>query len=596
MVLLRHFFLLLPFVALCFPQLRAGEPVACSIGAEEPTSVLVPHEPDARLRGADPPPPGPPLREPDMQWVEDTLASMTLAEKVGQMIMPQWSSGSAANHVSNYGVGGFVFLANSSSNIRDATNSLQAASPVPLLFSIDCEAGAGARVTDGTRFPMNMGLAATRSTEFARAQGRVTARECRTLGIHIGFGPVVDVNIEPINPIIGIRAYGDDPAMIARLAEAYIEGANEEGLLCTLKHFPGHGATVGDSHENIQTVNISCEELQDVHVRPYGDLIAGGFRDLVMSAHVWYPCLDPGPDAWPATISSAAMTGILRDQLGFEGVLVSDAFNMAGLTAVSGNYEAARIGVQAGLDVILMPSNVADAYNGILDAVNGGQIGESRIDASVRRILILKSRAGLPENLFVTEEMATQTLRHPEHIALSNEIGSRAVSAALVNPALFPVTSQDRVLVLAIAQSSQIFYVEPRTHFTDEIQRLLPQADIQMVTSNPGSTERNAIITSLTNYDRVIVATYDWRPTLIANKMTLINGVLSSGKPTAYVSFGSPYHINLFPGLVNYLCGFSSNPGSQVAAARLLAGEAIIGGQWPVELGREFGRQHLLLR
>ncbi|MCX7625372.1 MAG: hypothetical protein N2Z21_04095, partial [Candidatus Sumerlaeaceae bacterium] len=322
------------------------------------------------------------LRAPDNQWVENTLASMTLDEKLGQMIMPSYSSTTADSLVANQRVGGFIFLGNNNtaSALLSATNHLQSVTSVPLLFAVDCEAGLGARVVDATRFPLNMSAGATQDPLLMELQGKVTARECRAVGIHIGFGPVLDVNTEPVNPIIGVRSYSDSPALVTKLAEAYVRGANAEGLLCTFKHFPGHGATTGDSHSSLPVVSVSRDVLEEVHVAPYRSLIGRGLGDLVMSAHVWYTCLDPGATAWPATLSSNALTGILRTELQYDGVVISDSFGMAGLLAAASTYDAARIGVQAGLDIILTPTNVNDALNGLRDAVQSGAIPTERIN------------------------------------------------------------------------------------------------------------------------------------------------------------------------------------------------------------------------
>jgi beta-N-acetylhexosaminidase len=529
-------------------------------------------------------PPGPGLRDPNTTWVETLLASMTLDDKIGQMLMPQWTSGSAPGHVTTYKVGGFIFLANSSTTIINAVNSLQAQTSVPLLFAIDCEAGSGARITDGTRFPMNMGLAATWQSDLACEQGRATARECRAVGIHIGFGPVLDVNTEPVNPIIGIRAYSDDPTIVAKMALSYVQGANEQGLLTTFKHFPGHGATTGDSHNSLPVVDISLGELQERHVKPYANLIATGAGDLVMSAHVWYPCLDPGPNAWPATLSTAAMTGILRQQLGFQGTVVSDSYGMAGLLQAASTYDAVRLGVLAGLDIILMPANMAQAQAGLRDAVTSGLIPMSRIDASVRRILTLKSRCGMPESTTVSATQAAAVLRHPDHLAAARAIGRKTICHANLRPGDTPLTATQRVLCLTLNASGQIFYLFSSSYFTNALAARLPLVTTQTVSTSISSSQRAAIVASVPNYDRVVVANYNWTPDYSSNQKLLVEALRGTTVPMVYVSFGSPYHVMQHPGLPNYFCAFSSHYDSQEGAAAVLTGEQSETGNWPVVL------------
>lgn len=526
------------------------------------------------------------LQSPDGSWIEQTLASMTLDEKLGQMIMPAYSASTADSLVTSQRVGGFIFLGNNNtaSALLAATNHLQSITSVPLMFAIDCEAGLGARVVDATRFPLNMSSGASQARELVTLQGRVTARECRAVGIHIGFGPVLDVNTEPVNPIIGVRSYGDDPGLVVRMAQSYVEGAHSEGLLCTFKHFPGHGATTGDSHSSLPVVDIPCSELESMHVAPYRELLGRGLGDLVMSAHVWYTCLDPGSTAWPATLSSNALTGILRTELQYDGAVISDSFGMAGLLAAASTYDAARIGVQAGLDIILMPNNVTDALNGLRDAVNSGSISIQRINQAVRRILRLKSRVGLPQAAFVDPQLAASVIGHPDHRAIAEGIARRSVAGARLQSQDFPVTTSQRVLCLALDASSSIFYLYGSSYFTDELARLHDNLTTLTVATNVSSTQRGQIVAQAANYDRIIVLSRDWKPTISSNQQLLVQALIDLGKPLAYLSAGSPYQINLFSNCQNYYCGFSSHYEIQRQLARVIAGRAPLTGNWPVQM------------
>ena len=540
-----------------------------------------------------PPVPGPALRAAVETWVEDRLASMTLDQKVGQLIMPQWTSGSAAGYLTNQKVGGFIFLASSSTTIVNATNALQTQAAgqgtAPLLFSVDCECGAGARVSDGTRFPYNMAVASgwlgggarPADLEAGRQQGRITARECRALGLHVGFGPVVDVNTNADNPVIGVRSFSDDPARVADLAEAYMEGAAAEGLLTTLKHFPGHGGTDTDSHTALPECHVTGAALRAVHAKPYFDLTARGKGDLVMTAHVWFDALDPGATPWPATLSTVALTDLLRGEIGFQGTVVSDAFNMAGLGLATGTYDGARIGVQAGLDVVLMPTDPDAAFRGIRDAVLTGTITQARLDASVRRVLRLKSRVGMPETgTTASLAAAAALLRHPDHLAASADIGARAIAAAATRPGDLPLATTHTVLVMDLGGSG-VFYAENLGTFTAALGGKVGSVTVQTVASNPSASARAMLVAQAAGFDRTLVMIRKWNPPLSAGQAALLAELPAAGRRTVNVSFGSPYHMTAAPGGSNWFCGFSSNTGTQAAMADVLTGAATPG-RWPV--------------
>ncbi|MGI8905838.1 MAG: glycoside hydrolase family 3 protein [Candidatus Sumerlaeaceae bacterium] len=536
---------------------------------------------------------GPALRAPNYAWVASTRAQMTLDEKIGQMLMPGYSSGSANGNVSTYKVGGFIFQGNgnTASAILAATNSLQGITSVPLMFSVDCEAGLGARVVDATRFPLNMGCAAAHNTALAQQQGGVTARECRSVGIQIGFGPVLDVNTEPINPIIGIRSYGDKPSLVSQMAGAYVAGANAEGLLVTYKHFPGHGATIGDSHNQFQVVDIPNSELQSVHVAPYATLIGQGTGDLVMSAHVWYPQLDPlnaNGDALPATLSINAIKGILHDQLQFKGTMISDSFAMAGLMEITNTYDGVTSGVLSGLDIILTPNSMANAFNGLKDAVIANKIPLSRIDDAVSRILVLKSRAGMPETTTVSATAMPTIMGHADNMAVATDIGKRAIVKARVQSVDVPLTSSQSVLIFNLAsRTGGIFYTGSygSSYFNSALQSYIPGAVTQIVSNGTLSTTTiNNFVTQAQGYNRVVVTSHEWTPANTASQITLVSQLLQNNIRFIYCDFGSPYQISQWSNLKNFFCGFSTLPATQQEMARVLVGLSSTQGDWPVTI------------
>jgi beta-N-acetylhexosaminidase len=551
----------------------------------------------AEARGPIQPPVTPPaLRDADTTWVETTLAGMTLDEKIGQMIMPGYGSTSDAISLINaYHVGGFLFLGNfnTADELYDATTSLQAQSSTPLIFSIDCEAGSGARLAEGegTEFPMNMALAASQRTDLAFQQGVATARECRALGIQIGLGPVLDNNSEPVNPIIGIRSYSDRPDLIEEMARAYVQGAESAGLLTTFKHFPGHGATEGDSHQSLQVVNITCDELMDYHVRPYSKLLAEGVGDLVMTAHVWYPCLDPGVNAKPATISDAALNGILRDGENFDRVIVSDAFNMQGLQVVASTEEAARVAVLGGLDVILFPrrGDIPVLFNSLKSAVEtDGIITEARIDESVRRILRLKSRVGMPETINPDAGDRAKTMFHPDHIAVSENIGQETIASIKVQENLLPLPTNANILCVPLESSATIFYLHDETEFTNPLAAAFPNTTVvETVDTGVDAPTRAQIVAQTAGKDYVIITSRLWKPSNSSSQNALIRDLLNSGVPVIYCSFGSPYHLRDFSNMENFFCSFSSHYSSQAEMVKVLTGESDADAEWPVSISDE---------
>jgi len=562
--------------------------VSCGIGIKETyTEDSLPEIPspkDFLLRLADSPTTGPPLREPDMVWVEDTLSSMTLNEKIGQMIMPGHSS-SAKSYIDNYHVGGFAFTGNNrqASDLISKTNDLQAYSQQPLFFAIDAEAGLGARVADATIFPLIMGFGAANDPSLTEDCGKITARETRALGIQIAFGPVVDVNTEPLNPIISTRAYSDDPLRVTNLARGFITGARREGLLCTFKHYPGHGDTYGDSHSGLPLVDATKKTLNDVHIYPYSQLAGTADIDLVMTAHVWYSAYYPG-NPWPATLSSIFLTDILRTQIGYNGLIISDAYNMSGLVvAVSDPGERAVVGVEAGLDIILMP-NVSSTFTGIKNAVIGERLTEERINESVRRILIAKSRAGLPEMKNVDPSAYLDVLRHPEHLEKVREVCEKAFTCGKNRMAPHsPLNRDNSVLVLTLDASSTIFYRMSSDYFTDALGSEIPGIQIIDVPTNISLTQHNSILSAAEGVDKVVVAGYDWYKIRSNDQVDLINDLCESSV-VIYACFGAPYHYMQIPYVDAFYCGYSSVDAMQETAVEVLLGDLPPQGDPPVSL------------
>lgn len=526
------------------------------------------------------------LRPEDAAWVEAQLASMSLEEQVGQLIVSK-NHASGESLIDNYHVGGFVFLGNgqAAANVVATVNRLQEYAPRPLWFGIDSEAGVGARIADATVFPMMMAFGAANDPALMEECGRITARESQALGLQVAYGPDVDVNTEPNNPIIATRSMAGDPGVVGPLAAAFLRGVRAEGVLSTLKHYPGHGPATVDSHNGMPEIRISDEEFRRLHLAPYTELIPTGLTEMVMTAHVWYSAIDPSTSGLPGTLSPFFCTTVLREQLRFDGLLMSDAYDMGALNLQYGEQELAVLGIEAGLDVIAAPKSEADAFNGILNAVRSGRIAPGRIAESVRRVLVAKSRAGLPERQTIDPDRWQAVLGHPDHRAAVRRVCEEAFTRAHSSlPAGPPIARTERVLVLSLSASTRIFYRYASTFFTTRFQAEVPGAKVTTVSTAADAAERDAVLAEAAGYDKVVVLGYDWTKIASAGQVTLVNALAATDKPVIYVSFGAPYHFTQIPSVDAFYCGYASVQEMQEVAVEVLVGDREPLGKLPVRV------------
>lgn len=535
-----------------------------------------------------PPAPHPSINKVDNLWVETKLGELNLKDKLGQLIVSSRPM-QGESEIGEYHVGGFVFLGNGqrAEQIRDTTNRLQHLSTNPLWFSIDAEAGLGARVADATAFPLLMALGATNYPNLAREMGGITAAECRALGVHVAFGPVVDVNTEPRNPIISTRSLSDDPEKVIILARNLIRGAHGGGILTALKHFPGHGCCSTDSHNVLPQISMSIGDFERVHLRPFRELIESGDMEMVMTAHVWLSEIDREAPL-PATLSKQVMTGILREKMGFDGVILSDAFNMAGIELL--NLDEGEVGVraiEAGLDCLVAPHDTGRVHDALLTAVESGRLSTTRIDESVRRILRAKSRLGLHGVHRKDEESWKQVLRHPIHLETVREVSSRAVTEICYRPETKPFLTRDDSVVMIILKASQmIFYRHPMTILEARIGDRIP--NLQLINTSKVVTpdEKEQVFSAINQADKVLIVGYDWTRINDESQVALVNDLLAMpGRPeVAYVGFGAPYHLYQIPDVDVFYCGYATTPAMQEVVADVLLGKLPARGELPVQL------------
>src|SRR5690242_3335629 len=408
-----------------------------------------------------------PLTAAQQHWVDSTLASLSLHDRVGQMVMVWVLGDYTSNGDSSFAevrrwieqdhIGGVSMSLGTPIEVAAKINAMQRLSPVPLIASADLEPGLG-RLEGGlfshylldagsaTVFPSNMAIAATGRDADARDVARVIGQEARAVGIEIDFAPVVDVNNNPNNPVINTRSFGEDPARVARLAALFVRGLEESGTVATAKHFPGHGDTDVDSHVGLPIVGASLPRLDSVELVPFRAAIQAG-AGLVMTAHIALPAV-AGDSTTPATLSPKIITGLLRDSLGFGGVTITDAMTMEGVGKGYTTEQSSVLAVQAGADILLKPSDPTRAINAVVAAVERGEITRTRIDSAVRHILELKVRSGVVATPMVSLEKLRVVVGSPEHRALSRDIAKRAITLIRDRDNLIPLRGDPGMMLL----------------------------------------------------------------------------------------------------------------------------------------------------
>ncbi|HET7291065.1 MAG TPA: glycoside hydrolase family 3 N-terminal domain-containing protein [Vicinamibacteria bacterium] len=541
-------------------------------------------------------PDAPPSPQPALRWAKKTLAGLSLEEKTAQLVGVRVSgvfrnarspeAKRTAAQVAELGVGSLVAFESDVETLPRVLNDLQQSAKVPLLVASDFERGVAFRIRRGVApLPYAMAIGATRSVEAARFSGEVTAREARALGVHWTFAPVADVNNNPANPIINIRSFGEDPEQVARLSAAFIQGARAGGLLTTAKHFPGHGDTGVDSHLQVASIHAGLERLRAVELLPFRrDLDAG--VDAVMLGHIAVPALDPS--GVPAS-QSAPVGRFLREELGFAGLVVTDAIEMAGARA-AWSGEAVVRAVKAGADVVLLPPDPAVAVAALVRAVREGELPAERVEAAALRVLEAKERLGLDrQRLVETKGLATRVGR-PEDVERAFALARDSITLLRNDGGVLPLRSETRLRVLHLVLSSDVRNELIQGYPEDELEeRRIPT---ETRAFGPEVSEETAaeLAARAGEFTHVVVSAFvrvgaskgtaDMSP----SHARLIRDLSQSGTPVVVVSFGSPYLLRQFPEVAAYLCAYGGAESSQRAAIGALFGEFEVHGRLPVTL------------
>lgn len=559
------------------------------------------------------------------KWAEKTLHKLTLEEKVGQVFMV-WCRASFLNVESpeylqlreamqKYKVGSFAmtvhvdgpFLLRSEPyEAAELLNRLQRDSKLPLLFAADFERGVSTRLMGTTNFPHAMAFGADGKTEDAENFGRITGQEARAIGIHWNFFPDADVNSNPANPIINTRSFGEDPKQVGDLVTAYIKGAHQAGMLTTVKHFPGHGDTATDSHLGVASVGGDRAHLDSIELPPFRQAIAAGV-DSVMVAHVTVPALDPDPNH-VATISPAVVSDLLEKQLGFKGLVVTDALDMAGLTHLfaSNIGRAAVEAFKAGNDLLIIPADLGASYQAMIKAVLSGEIPMKRLDASVLKILKIKGSLGLNTTRTVDLNAIAESVGKPENITFGQQVADSAITLVRENgkvlplkskgtgPAGLPYMSREEThnQVVAVVFSDDM-RTESGRAFGREFRARIPDARVIYVDPRAAAGMSDETLKAVNEAQTVVAAVYVI-PTAgkIGNSMemsdptgTLLQQILDhAAQKTVVIAMGNPYLASDFPKVENYVCTFSNATVSEIAAVKALFGEIPIRGHLPVTI------------
>ncbi|HEX4485750.1 MAG TPA: glycoside hydrolase family 3 N-terminal domain-containing protein [Terriglobales bacterium] len=566
--------------------------------------------------------PGPVHLDRDGQkWAEKTLKKLSLEEKIGQLFMPRLKAEFLSedspyytelrNQIVKYHVGGFIMTVPYDPPFLYRTgpyeaamllNRLQSDSKLPLIMAADFERGVTMRVTGGTDFPAAMAFGAAGKTEYAESFGRISAIESRALGIQWNFFPDTDVNSNPANPIINTRSFSEDPAQVGEMAAAYIRGSHSGGMLTSAKHFPGHGDTATDSHLGVAQVSGDMARLKSVELPPFQKAVDAGV-DSVMVGHVSVPALDSDPNR-VATTSPGIISDVLRKQIGFKGLVVTDGLDMGALTRLyaADPGRASVDAFKAGNDLLLIPADLGLAFEAMMKAVHSGEVTQPQIDASVLKILQAKASVGLDHAKLVDPEQLPRILGTTENVSSGQKTAEDAITLVRDNGKLLPLKHEGTVAAgpayKAIEAGSRllvvIFSEDTRTEsgrgLERQIRSRVPDVRVMYIDQRVANAMSDQVMNAVNQAQAVVAAVYmvpsagKATGTGVTTGSLLTNILQAAAEKTAVVATGSPYIAKDFPAVQNYLCTFSGATVSETAAVKALFGEIAIHGHLPVTI------------
>jgi beta-N-acetylhexosaminidase len=566
-------------------------------------------------------------------WADSVLATLSPRDRAAQLVWPQlygdFTPASSASWtrvvdlISTQHVGGFIMSIGSPIETAEKLNAMQRLSRLPLVIGADYEYGAGMRQRGGyflpnniylggaTVFPPQMALGAARDTSLAYQQGRITAEEGRAMGVHIAFAPVLDVNNNPANPVIGVRSFGEDPRLVGEMGAALIHGLQNHGMVATGKHFPGHGDTEENSHLTVTTVHASRARIDSVELVPFRAAIAAGLEGM-MTFHGVIPSLDTTPV--PATLNPAIMTRLLRDQLGFKGLVITDAMDMNGVLARVTNKQAAQVGstagsyggtltnsigiaeacklaIDAGADILLMPSDVPAAIDAVVDGVREGRFSQARVDASVRRVLAIKRQLELDRRRVVNLDSVRAVVGDTANLAVAALAARKSITLAKDSLGLVPLARRgarvQRTLSITIATRTDL---PAGSAFNAELRRVDPGLKTELLYPDDSSPNFSRLFALADSSDVVLVSSYLSTGTSVSNASApepiarFIRELVERHPRTILVAFGNPYLLQQIPSVSTYVVAWGGFPVSQTAAGRSVIGVTSTTGRLPISI------------
>ncbi len=541
----------------------------------------------------------------EMRWAKRILSKMTLEEKIGQMVACRYSGNfvnrnseyfqDLATMIVDYKIGGLIIFGGEVYESAILTNRFQELAEIPLLVASDFERGAGNQIAGATLFPPLMSLGAADSEDLAYEMGKITAKEGRALGIHMTYAPVVDVNVNPDNPIINTRSVGEDPELVSRIAEAFIQGCQDFGLIATAKHFPGHGDTDLDSHSVLATIEGDRDRLDKVELYPFQRAIDAGVQ-AIMTAHLSIPALDPTPDL-PATLSYPILTDLLRKEMGFRGLIVTDAMGMGGVTTLFSPEEAALKAVKAGVDMVLLPPTPKEVIQALIRAVRNGEIEESRIDTSVGRILEAKARLGLHRKKLVDIETLDRKIGIQTYLDQAGKTFDSSMTLVKNEGNMVPIPAGFQKIAVFSLSSDPGGYFAGQT-FVREMKKRVPRAAEFYAEPSTGDEFIAEALEKTKEAEVIVIGLFSRLRSgkgsvgLDLRHIRLINDLAGSDRRVVVVSFGSPYFLRHFPDVDVYVCAYRYADESQISAVKALFGEIDIVGKLPVSIPGVFPIGH----
>lgn len=535
------------------------------------------------------------LSTEDQAWIDSTLAAMPLYDKCAQLFMPMFSGKCldqsskefkfALELVQLHGIGGFVLSTGEVEETATMISELQKNANIPLLVAGDFEYGIGMRIKATNTFPHNMAIGSTYNSDFAYQTGKATGIEALMLGVNFNFAPVADVNNNPRNPVINLRSFSEDKNLVIEFCKSYIKGSFYAGVISTAKHFPGHGNTSVDSHNELPVISGSKKYLMENELKPFIDLIADSVQ-AIMIGHLNVPAYE-SDEKLPASLSYNIVTKLLKEKLGFNGLIITDALDMK---AVTDNYDAGETCVKAfnaGNDILLMPTSIRDGITAVYNAVKSGEIKMSRLNESVRKILSAKRWLKLNKEKY-QQVLIPKRIRIEEHYNLSKQIAENSVTIVKINSELLPLDSSKymKTFIVDITNRREM----KDAHFSQIYHESFSIYSHALLTNESENSDYQFALDIAKDCDLIIVPSYFYirngfnGKSLSEVQYNFFQNLLSLNKKVVIISFENPYLLSNFPNAENYICTYSDSKTSQRAVLNILNGSLNAKGRLPISI------------